>query len=159
MNFEIETQYTFEEYKKFNKAVLDVIYKGRRERIIGIIVFAAIITGFVALKMYMSAVIAFVVYVGTMYLVFRGRNKQIRDAWETNALMKDAIYHYKFSEDRVEATSPKGVEILEYDKMYKLIETDTHFYMMLAQNVGFIVPKEKLSEEQQSFIRSLGEEK
>ena len=155
MKFEIETQYTLEEYKKFNKAVINVIYNGRRERNIVIVVYAMVIAGFISLKMYGSAVVAFLIFPAATYLVLKSRDKQIKAAWETNALMKDAIYHYKFSEDRVEASSPKGVEILEYDKMYKLIEIDTHFYMMLAQNVGFIVPKEKLSEEQQNFIRSL----
>ena len=48
-----------------------------------------------------------------------------------------------------------GVEILEYSKMYKLIETDTHFYMMIAKNVGFIVPKETMTEKQIEFIKGL----
>ena len=62
---------------------------------------------------------------------------------------------YKFSSDRVEAHSPMVVEILEYSKMYKLIETDTHFYMMIAKNMGFIVPKETMTEKQIEFIKGL----
>ena len=155
MNFEVETKYTLDEYKKFNQVVLDIVYSGRKKRIIIITVCMLTVVGFVALKMYSSAVIAFIVYVALFYLDIRGNNKAIKDAWESNELMKDAVYYYKFSENKVEATSPKGLEILEYDKMYRLIETDTNFYMMIAKNVGFIILKASMTNEQIEFVRGL----
>lgn len=155
MNFEVETKYTLDEYKKFNQVVLDIIYSGRKRKIIIIIVCMLTIVGLVAFKMYSSAVIAFIVYAALFYLEKKGNNKAINDAWESNELMKNAVYHYKFSEDKVEATSPKGLEILEYDKMYRLIETDTNFYMMIAKNVGFIILKANMTKEQIEFVRGL----
>ena len=158
MNFEIDTKYTFEEYKRFNKVVQDVIYKGKSKRNFAIVIFALIIGGFVVLKEYITALVALAVYVAIMYLTIKGINKQVKDAFETNASMKDAVYHYKFSDTKVEATSPRGLEVLEYDKMYRLIETDTNFYMMIAQNVGFIINKDNCTADQQEFIRSLSNE-
>lgn len=155
MNFEVETKYTLDEYRKFNQVVLDIIYRGRTKRIITITVCMLTVVGFIVFKMYSSAAIAFIVYAALFYLEKKGSEKAINDAWKSNELMKDAVYHYKFSENKVEATSPKGLEILEYDKMYRLIETDTNFYMMIAKNVGFIVLKANMTNGQIEFVRGL----
>ena len=155
MNFEVETKYTYDEYKKFNKTIYENIYHYKRKINFAIIIYAIIIGGFIAFKEYLWALAVFIAAVMLMYLTKRNNDKAIKNAYETNEVMKDAVCRFKFTDDRVEATSPKGVEYLEYDKMYKLIETDTNFYLMFGQNLGFIINKSNCKDNEIEFIRSL----
>ena len=49
----------------------------------------------------------------------------------------------------------KSESIVEYDKLYKIIETKTNFYLMIADNQGYIVSKANCSQELIDFIISL----
>ncbi|MBR0038386.1 MAG: YcxB family protein [Lachnospiraceae bacterium] len=159
MNFEVETTRTFEEYEKYNKVVYEKLYKIKRIRIIFFVVYFLILIVLSLPKNYAEAIVVVLIAGISVFITrFITRffvDRDIKKTYETNTLMKDAKVLYKFSEDRVESHSPIGIEVLEYSKMYKLIETDTNFYMMIAKNMGFIISKANMTKEQIEFVRGL----
>ena len=57
MNFEVETKYTYEEFKRYNEVVLEKIYKSKRKKFFAIVLYIVIIFGFVILKEYLLVVL------------------------------------------------------------------------------------------------------
>ncbi|MBR4314237.1 MAG: YcxB family protein [Lachnospiraceae bacterium] len=155
MNFEVETTRTFEEYEKYNKVVYEKLYKIKRIRIIFFVVYFLILIVLSLPKHYAEAIVVVLIAGISVFITRLFVDRDIKKTYETNTLMKDAKVLYKFSEDRVESHSPIGIEVLEYSKMYKLIENDTNFYMMIAKNMGFIISKANMTKEQIEFVRGL----
>ena len=155
MNFEVETTRTFEEYEKYNKVVYEKLYKIKRIRIIFFVVYFLILIVLSLPKHYAEAIVVVLIAGISVFITRLFVDRDIKKTYETNTLMKDAKVLYKFSEDRVESHSPIGIEVLEYSKMYKLIEDDTNFYMMIAKNMGFIISKANMTKEQIEFVRGL----
>lgn len=155
MSFEVETVRTYEQYEEFNKAIYENFYNVKTKKTILSVVYILLIIVLSLLKKYIEALVVvliagIIVFVAKIFI-----NRDIKNTYNINKLMQNAKIIYKFGSDKVEAHSPMGIEILEYSKMYKLIEIDTHFYMMIAKNMGFIVPKEKMTEGQIEFVRGL----
>lgn len=155
MNFEVETIRTYEEYERYNKVVYEKFYKTKTVRIVFLVIYFLMITILSLLGSYLEALAVVLIAGISIFAAKHYVNRDIKKTYETNELMKDAKVVYKFSEDRVESHSPIGIEVLEYSKMYKLIETDTNFYMMIAKNMGFIISKANMTKEQIEFVRGL----
>ncbi|MBQ8540645.1 MAG: YcxB family protein [Clostridia bacterium] len=60
-----------------------------------------------------------------------------------------------FYEEHVESEGTKGTTKFLYKNLYKVVETKTSFYIMMGNNMGFIVMKENCSEELCEFIRNI----
>lgn len=155
MNFEVETIRTYEEYERYNKVVYEKFYKTKTVRIVFLVIYFLMITILSLLGSYLEALAVVLIAGISIFAAKHYVNRDMKKTYETNELMKDAKVVYKFSEDRVESHSPIGIEVLEYSKMYKLIETDTNFYMMIAKNMGFIISKANMTKEQIEFVREL----
>lgn len=155
MNFEVETIRTYEEYERYNKVVYEKFYKTKTVRIVFLVIYFLMITILSLLGSYLEALAVVLIAGISIFAAKHYVNRDIKKTYETNELMKDAKVVYKFSEDRVESHSPIGIEVLEYSKMYKLIETDTNFYMMIAKNMGFIISKANMTKEQIEFVRGI----
>ena len=155
MNFEVETIRTYEEFEEFNKVIYENFYNVKTKKIAVFVIYILLVAILSLQKKYIEALVIVLIAGIIVFLIKKFVNRDIRNTYDTNKLMQNAKIVYKFSEDKVEVHSPMGIEILEYSKMYKLIETDIYFYMMIAKNMGFIVPKEKMTNEQIEFISAL----
>ena len=80
---------------------------------------------------------------------------QIKKTYESNELLKDIEQTIEFYEKHFVAKSDKSETTIEYDKLYKVIENKTNFYLMIADNQGYIVSKANCSEELIDFIIAL----
>ena len=145
-------KFTYEEYKRFS---LTIMKKALTKSAIGLLIlllFAAILFGMNNSKL--SALLCAFVVLYTFMLVFK-INSQIKRTYESNELLKDITQTIEFYEKHFIAKSDKSETTVEYEKLYKVIENKTNFYLMIADNQGYIVSKANCSGELIDFIIAL----
>lgn len=79
--------------------------------------------------------------------------RQMKKAWESNKMAQGIVSKFAFFEDYVEQENPVGTSRVNYRNLYDIVESDDAFYLMIANNQGYIIDKQRCSEELQSFIR------
>ena len=147
--FKISQEYTFEEYKKFAKAVL----KWNRI-ILGAFLWFAFLSGVLLIGFNgVSSQACFLVLFPVIYVILR--KLSIKRYYNSNKILKDITEEYEFYEDYLIAKNTNSEAKIEYDKIFKIIETKTNFYIMVAQNQGYIISKEICSEELVEFLKEL----
>lgn len=117
-----------------------------------LLLFAAILFGMNNSEM--SALLCAFVVLYTFMLIFKV-NSQIKKTYESNELLKDITQTIEFYEKYFVAKSDKSETTVEYEKLYKVIENKTNFYLMIADNQGYIVSKSNCSQELIDFIMKL----
>ena len=145
-------KFTYEEYKRFS---LTIMKKALTKSAIGLVIlllFAAILFGMNNSKL--SALLCAFVVLYTFMLVFK-INSQIKKTYESNELLKDIEQTIEFYEKHFIAKSDKSETTVEYEKLYKVIENKTNFYLMIADNQGYIVSKANCDNELIEFINKL----
>ena len=145
-------KFTYEEYKRFS---LTIMKKALTKSAIGLLIlllFAAILFGMNNSKL--SALLCAFVVLYTFMLVFK-INSQIKKTYESNELLKDITQTIEFYEKHFVAKSDKSETTVEYEKLYKVVENKTNFYLMIADNQGYIVSKANCSQELIDFIIAL----
>lgn len=78
-----------------------------------------------------------------------------RKAYRSNKSCKNERSRNLFFKDHIAELRENGSDVFEYDKLYRVCETETHFYLMISKNRGIIIPKSTCSPELISFIRSV----
>ncbi|MBQ3110669.1 MAG: YcxB family protein [Clostridia bacterium] len=61
----------------------------------------------------------------------------------------------RFYEAHIESEGAKSSTKVLYKNLYKIVETKTSFYVMMGNNMGFIVMKDDCPEGLIEFIRSI----
>ena len=146
--FVTKTKYTFEEYKKFCNIV-----NNRESKLKVKLIVAELILLLAALILQNVFLIVFVViYPPILWLV---QKRIIKKTYESNALLKDAELKFEFYDSYFLEKSKLGESRVEYSYLYKVLENDTNFYLMIAKNQGYIILKENCSEELIKFITEL----
>ena len=56
----------------------------------------------------------------------------------------------------METNNTLGFTTIPYDKLYRVVETPTNFYLMIARNQGMVIVKENCSAELIAFLQKLG---
>ena len=74
------------------------------------------------------------------------RNRQIKKVWNSNKVAQNINVKFEFYDTYFAEINENGETRLEYNKLYKIIETKTNFYLMIAKNQGFILNKSNLPE-------------
>ena len=145
-------KFTYEEYKRFS---LTIMKKALTKSAIGLVIlllFAAVLLGMNNFKM--SALLCAFVVIYTFMLVFKVNN-QIKKTYESNELLKDITQTIEFYENNFIAKTDKSEATVEYEKLYKVIENKTNFYLMIGDNQGYIVSKANCDNELIEFIYKL----
>ena len=145
-------KFTYEEYKRFS---LTIMKKALTKTAIGLVIlllFAAILFGMNNSKL--SALLCAFVVIYTFMIVFK-INSQIKKTYESNELLKDITQTIEFYEKHFVAKSDKSETTVEYEKLYKVVENKTNFYLMIADNQGYIVSKANCDDELIRFIGNL----
>ena len=145
-------KFTYEEYKRFS---LTIMKKALTKTTIGLVIlllFAAILFGMNNSKL--SALLCAFVVLYTFMLVYK-INSQIKKTYESNELLKDITQTIEFYEKHFVAKSDKSETTVEYEKLYKVVENKTNFYLMIADNQGYIVSKANCDDELIRFIGNL----
>ena len=153
MDFSVTVKPSFEEYKTFNRVVRNKLGKSRRKTIL----LSCILLVIVGLLFWLGEPIVAAglpaAWAAALALGYIQAQRRVKKVWDSNASLREGETVLRFTEGGLEITSPGGQAHLDYDKLYRLIETDTHFYLMTAINMGGGFPKSLCTTEQQSFIR------
>lgn len=153
MDFTITIKPSFEEYKKFNHAVR-ISQPGRRMKLVVTALILLALAGFFWWMLgFKFACIACAIWTLAAALGLLKAQRSVRKAWDSNALLRENEQILHFTDDGLEVTTGSGSARVDYGKIYRLIETKTHFYIMTAINAGSGFPKEMCTPEQQVFIR------
>lgn len=156
MDFEITTQYTLEEYKQFNRTLLSKVSKLRPVLIVGALIIAGedlfcLVWG--GLNLFLFVLPITLLCVAALFLIHWLGGRSAVKIWESKYLTKDATLTFHFTADRVEIIFGDSKEIYPYENLWRLVETDTHFYPLVSARLGFIIRKDACTQEQQDFIR------
>ena len=146
--FHTEVKYSFEEYKSFYNALLI-----REKRIyIGI---SLMILGLLGLAFLTEIWAIIFVAVMTPFLFWFTSSRQCRRVYDSAKIYHGAVISCDFFEDHLEQAGKQSVNRVNYSDIYNIIETKTHFYIMLAKNQGIIVKKSNCPDGLADFIKGL----
>lgn len=145
--YKTKTINTFEEYKRFSRVLM---YKKRSIIIYALLAAFLILDGIVLDNMIF--IVFAVVYPFVIWLL---HNMQVKKVFETNKALQNAEVNFEFYNDYFTETNEYGNTKLEYNKLHKIIETKTNFYLMIAKNQGFILVKENFPEGLEEFLRNI----
>ena len=139
--------YSYEEYKKFNMALV----KKKHLILLSAIAVLCIIAGGILLKN------LFLILFGIVYpfLFILSIHSGIKKTFNSNKLLQNIEVNYEFYEDHMLEKHEGGEANVPYDKLDEIIETKTNFYLMIAKNQGFMILKSNMPEGLDEFIRNL----
>ena len=144
--FHTTSKNTFDEYKKY---VLTLQKKRLILTISLLVVFFCIVGYFTKHTLfYVAAVIL-------PFLEYFSVVRPLKKLYYSNKLAVDAVLEYDFYDTYFTKKSVAGEDKIEYDKLAKIIETKTNFYLMLALNQGYMLKKEGMPKGLDEFIRKL----
>lgn len=144
--FHTTSKNTFDEYKKY---VLTLQKKRLILTISLLVVFFGIVGYFTKHTLfYVAAVVV-------PFLEYFSVVRPLKKLYYSNKLAVDAVLEYDFYDTYFTKKSVAGEDKIEYDKLAKIIETKTNFYLMLALNQGYMLKKEDMPKGLDEFIRKL----
>lgn len=145
--YKTTTNYNYNEYKRYTWSLLM-----KRSRIIWFVLLELwlVVGGWMIKNNYF--IIFAVIY---PILLFILQNRQIRKVYNSNKVTQNINVNFEFYDTYFTETTENGETKLEYNKLYKIIETKTNFYLMIAKNQGFILNKERLPDGLADFLREI----
>lgn len=150
--FKTSTTYTFEEYKKF---VLTLNKKRMTVLFVYMTVFlflSAVLFWFTRSLTSMVCMILFLLY---MPLVVLLQNRSIKKTFHSNKSAQNRQDDIEFYEDRMIAKSGNNISEVQYNNLYRIIQTKTNVYLMIAKNQGFVLVKANFPEGLEEFLQKL----
>jgi len=152
--YETKTKYTFEEYKKFNYAISTSISKMPIKVIIIEVLFLLIAYMYMEQSLHTTLVSVLCAIIFPI-MIFMTINSNIKKTYNSNKTMRDMDVEFEFYKDYCLYKCEIGENKIEYKNLYKVIETKSNFYLMIAKNQGIILKKDNCSQELQDFIKKL----
>ena len=147
--FTTNTKSTFEEYKKFSKALL-------RNKI-RIIFWAAIYALSIVLCIMQQSIKLLVFFVFYNLFFEWVYARRIKKAYMHNKSNQNVDITVEFYDTYLIQKTENSEAKVEYENLYKIIETKTNFYIMIGDNQGCVLVKENMSEELEKFVRDMKE--
>lgn len=145
--YSTSTKNTYEEFKRFSWE-----YVKRSKKFIALFIFFELMMAFLAV-LCKDAIFAIGAIIYPFAIVF-AQNRQIKKVFNSNKLLQNVETRYDFYADFFTAQQPNGNSKVEYNQLYKIMETKSNFYLMIAQNQGYIVKKQGGEDDLAEFLRS-----
>ncbi|MBQ8540644.1 MAG: YcxB family protein [Clostridia bacterium] len=155
--YTVKTKQTYEEYKKYN----DFLYKRTKLGllrviiVIGYILVSALMFYLEMYKLLEFFIVFFVVYIAYLFYYKWARVRNIKKSYESNKLGMNSVSAIVFYEDHLDITDEHSQGTVPYDKIYKIYESDTNFYIMMSKMSGMGIVKAECPEALCEFIRKL----
>lgn len=154
---------TYEEYKRFNLAIMNLrnvisIFAGN------IVLLALMAVTFSVTRTmygYPNPISRFFFLLAVALFLFcllflLATLLSIKTTYESNrAIQKNPVSTVYFYNEYLTEANVNGTTILAYADIYKIIETKTNFYIMLARNKGVIIIKQNCTPELIIFLQNL----
>lgn len=145
--FETTTMYTFQEYKRFCKTLMN-----SRRGIARLVILEL-------LMILLGGILdnAFLFMFAVLYpcLMVWLQNRQIKKLYFSNKVMQDAKVRFRFCDTCFTEIKAIGESTIEYAKLDQIIETKTNFYLMISKNQGFILTKANFPQGLEAFLHTL----
>lgn len=154
--YKTQTAYSFEEYSKYNEAVL-LKQKGFKAVMITLPVLYVLLMGAVFYSTReISTVFAllFALLLSTAIFIASFK-KAVKKTYYSNKAITSCVADFEFYDNYVRELTQNGETKLEYSNIYKIIETKTNFYIMASVNQGFIIVKGNCPDGLIDFIKSI----
>lgn len=103
----------------------------------------------------MLGIFMIVVAVAAPILVRVGAGNQIQRDFDKLSEAGGTHFHVRFYEDRFETQNDTSHGVHEYQKLYKVVETDDAFYMEIEKGHSVIIQKKNCSDELIAFLKTL----
>lgn len=142
------TKYNFEEYKKFAR---NHYWKGMNMLRFLIIYEIIFIPCFILTKN--TTFLCTTILLPIFLVIFQ--NIIIKKVYNSSKITHDLEASFEFYQDFFMKKDKTGETKIEYSNIHKIIETKTHFYIMIAINQGYILVKENFPEGLENFIKRL----
>lgn len=150
--FQSQTEYTFEEYKKYNRLIL---YKVKRVNKT-IIILEIILLVIAVLTRDLTYVVGALIVPLIFKLMFRLQEK---NAYRKNPQLHDILITHRFYNDFIEQESKLGTVTVYHYQIQDVLETQTNFYLMTANNGTLMIVKKNCSAELLDHLEQLKEKK
>ena len=151
--FQTQTTYTFAKYRRYSRALQNKVM----HRPLVIAVMMACLVLLALLSDDNSMRVAFLIVAVLTPLIFHLIGSRMeKKAYYANTAMQDVVLTYSFYPDHVETNNTLGFTTIPYDKLYRVVETPTNFYLLIARNQGMVIVKENCSAELIAFLQKLG---
>ncbi len=154
--YKTQTAYSFEEYSKYNEAVL-LKQKGFKAVMITLPVLYVLLMGAVfysTREISTVFVVLFALLLSTAIFIASFK-KTVKKTYYSNKAITSCVADFEFYDNYVRELTQNGETKLEYSKIYKIIETKTNFYIMASVNQGFIIVKGNCPDGLVDFIKSI----
>ena len=145
--YNMNSKFTFEEYKKFNYALLK-----KRHHLL-ILAIYEIILALIGIGTGNMFIIVFtIIFPLILYWI---QNRNIKKIYNSNKVVQNLDVIYEFYDTYFVEKSEHGEMKIEYSKFDEIFETKTNFYLMIAKNQGYMLPKSDMPSELEEFIRNI----
>ena len=125
--FTVKHKESEDEFVRFNRAVATQF--GHRK--LALIVVNIMLFFFIALGVYMN------------YAYTYGMDRRARKIFRQTKVAQDIVNEYDFFDEYFSYRNTNGQGTMAYDKLFKVIETRTHFYLMLSKVQGYTIAKDE----------------
>ena len=82
-------------------------------------------------------------------------HRNIKKIYNSNKVVQNLDVIYEFYDTYFVEKSEHGEMKIEYSKFDEIFETKTNFYLMIAKNQGYMLPKSDMPSELEEFIRNI----
>lgn len=148
--FQSQTEYTFSEYKRYNREILYKVKKVNKtiimfEVILLILAFVTKDLTYVAGALLVPLIFKFMFYF------------QEKRAYKRNPQLHNMMMYHRFYDNYIEQESKLGTVTIFHYQIRDVLETKTNYYLMTANNGTIMIVKENCSMELLDHLRKLKE--
>ena len=149
--YKTTTKFTFEEYKRFNNAVM------MKKHVLVIMIIAILLILLGGILLDNLFLIVFAILYPLMFILVK--NHSVKKVFDSNKITQNVDVTFEFYEDYFEEKHEAGEAKIPYDKLNEIIETKTNFYLMIAKNQGYMISKQNMPDGLEEFIKKIKLEK
>lgn len=145
--YTMNSKFTFEEYKKFNYALLK---KRHHFLILAIYEVLVLLLGIGTGNIFM--IVFAIIFPLILYWL---QSRSIKRIYNSNKVAQNLDVTYEFYDTYFIEKSEHGEMKIEYSKFDEIFETKTNFYLMIAKNQGYMLLKSDMPNGLEGFIRNI----
>ena len=145
--YTMNSKFTFEEYKKFNYALLK-----KRHHLLILAIYEIILSLIGIGTGNMFIIVFTIIFPLILYWI---QNRNIKKIYNSNKVVQNLDVIYEFYDTYFVEKSEHGEMKIEYSKFDEIFETKTNFYLMIAKNQGYMLPKSDMPSGLEEFIRNI----
>ena len=155
--YETESFWSVEEIKKMNKAFLFKMNKWY-VILVGIVEVGFLTIGIVSLlnpHLRFWGVFMLLCFLILPLALIIKYDLTAKKAFKTNKIMQNTVTRFSFGEAGIGISSERGQSFVKYDELFKILETDTNFYLFIGNKQAYNIIKANCSEELIAFIHNM----